>query len=290
MKAAYRSRPVKRNRRTQAQVQSIRDDIVAVLQADHPMTVRQVFYQLVSRGTIAKTEKEYKGTVDRLGIMRRKGDIPFSWIADATRWMRKPRTFSSAEDALRRCAEAYRRALWYDQDVYVEVWLEKEALAGVLYDVTEQWDVPLMVCRGYPSISFLRAAADIINNIGKPAYLYYFGDHDPSGINIQECVERDLRDFAPDAEIHFERIAVTPDQIRYMRLPNRPTKKTDTRAKNFKGNSVEVDSIPSVALRSLLAVAIESHVDQRVLRITQRAEEDERRVLLALSDSLEANE
>ena len=80
---------------------------------------------------IAKTEAEYKRTVVRLlGDMRKDGTIPYTWLADATRWMRKPRTHSSAEAALKRTAELYRRALWDDSDTVPEVWLEKEALAG----------------------------------------------------------------------------------------------------------------------------------------------------------------
>ncbi|MGE5756176.1 MAG: hypothetical protein ACM35G_10755, partial [Planctomycetaceae bacterium] len=127
------------------------------------MTIRQLFYRLVSLGTIAKTEAEYKATVVRLmGEMRRAGDVPFGWIADNTRWMRKPATHSSLNGFLRRSAETYRRAIWDNQDAYVEVWLEKDALAGVLIDVTAPWDVPLMVTRGYASLSYLHGAAEII--------------------------------------------------------------------------------------------------------------------------------
>jgi hypothetical protein len=100
-------------------------------------------------GVIAKTEGEYKITVVRLlGDMRRNGEIEFDWIAGNTRWMRKPRTFSSLENMLKRTAEAYRRSVWDNQECYVEIWLEKDALAGVLYEETGAWDVPLMVTRG----------------------------------------------------------------------------------------------------------------------------------------------
>jgi hypothetical protein len=197
------------------------------LAADNPMTVRQVFYQLVSQGVIAKTEAEYKSTVVRLlAAMRRAGEIPFDWIADNTRWMRKPKTYSDVEQALQRTAEAYRRSLWDNQDVYVEIWLEKDALAGVLYRVTSSWDVPLMVTRGYPSLSYLYEAADTIAAVGKPAHLYYFGDNDPSGLDITRAVE---------AEVYFERVAVTAAQITDLGLPTRPTKKTDSRSKGFEG-------------------------------------------------------
>jgi hypothetical protein len=146
-----------------------------------------------------------------LGEMCRAKEIPFGWIADNTRWMRKPTTYSSLSDMLERSAEFYRRALWDESDVYVEIWLEKDALAGVLYDATAEWDVPLMVTRGYASISYLHSAAEAIQQRGKRACLYYFGDYDPSGIDITRAVEQGIREFAPDTDIEFERVAVTED-------------------------------------------------------------------------------
>jgi hypothetical protein len=120
-----------------------------------------MFYQMVNRGVIDKTEQENKGTICRLlAEMRRSGDMPYDWVADNTRWMRKPTSYSSLHSMLVHSQRLYRRDIWNNQDVYVEIWLEKEALAGVLCDVTEEWDVPLMVTRGYPSISFLHSAAE----------------------------------------------------------------------------------------------------------------------------------
>ena len=84
--------------------------------------------------------------------LRLRWDLPFEWISDNTRWMRKPQTFESLEAALRHTAAYYRRDLWADNEVYVEIWLEKDALAGVVVDITDEYDVPLMVARGYSSI------------------------------------------------------------------------------------------------------------------------------------------
>ena len=86
--------------------------------------------------------------------MRRDGSLPYEWLADNTRRQRKPRTFRSVEEALKDTARLYRKDLWHDADAYVEVWLEKDALAGVVMEVTELYDVPLMVSRGYASSSF----------------------------------------------------------------------------------------------------------------------------------------
>jgi hypothetical protein len=281
--APYGSRPIKRRRRTNAELDRLREAMVEILSLDHPMTVRQVFYRMVSQGEIAKTEAEYKNTVGRLLVqMRREGAIPFSWIADNTRWMRKPRTFSSLEEALENTARTYRRALWDDQDVYVEVWTEKDALAGVLLEATRRWDVPLMVSRGFSSVSYLWEAAQTIEDQGKPAFLYYFGDHDPSGVHIDRNIEKQLRAMAPEADIHFQRVAVLPEQIAAWGLPTRPTKKTDGRSKGFEGESVEVDAIEPQQLRGLVSSCIERHVDRRRLAVLEAAEKSERDILTRL--------
>jgi hypothetical protein len=285
-----RSRPIKQARRTKADLEVIKEAIYQVVEENQPMTVRQVFYQLVSGGIIPKTEASYKNIVVRLlGIMRRQGELPFSWIADNTRWMRKPNTFSSLEQALDSTIETYRRALWDQQDSYVEIWLEKDALAGVLYDVTAEWDVPLMVTRGYPSLSYLHTAAEALQEEDRPCFIYYFGDHDPSGVHIPQKIEADLRTFAPEAELHFERVAVTLEQIEQWNLATRPTKKTDARAKSFFGESVEVDAIPPALLRDLCRHSIEQHIDQRVLDRTQLIEQAERDTLQTILSTLQGS-
>jgi len=148
--------------------------------AEKPMTVRQIFYRLVSFGAIAKSESEYKSTVCRLTLrLRDQGRLPWGWITDNTRWMRKPQSWSSLKDAFAQTARFYRRRVWDEMENYVEVWSEKDAISGVLYDVTQVWDVPLMVSRGFSSASFLHEAARTINSYEKPAYLYYFGELTP---------------------------------------------------------------------------------------------------------------
>jgi hypothetical protein len=262
----------------------LQQDLLAILQSGHPMTVRQVFYRATVAGFIPKTEPSYKNVIGRqLVLMRRSGMIPYDWIADNTRWQRKPLTHSSIEDALDHTARCYRRALWDSQSVYVEVWLEKDAIAGAIMQETRAWDVPLMVTRGFASVSFLHLAAEDIKAIGKPAHLYYIGDRDPSGIHIDRTIERNLREMAPDAEIHFTRVAVLPEQIERWNLPTRPTKKTDSRSRNFEGESVEVDAIPPQQLRQLVRECITQHIDQRQLDITQAAERSEREILARLS-------
>ena len=286
----YGSRPTNgRRRRTKAEIQSLRDDLLSIIATDPPMTVRQVYYQAVTQGLIDKTEAAYKNVVIRLlGEMRRDHDLPYDWIADNTRWMRKPHTWSSMESLLQNTARTYRRSLWDDQDAYVEIWLEKEALAGVLYRETEAWDVPLMVTRGYPSLSFLHSAAETIEQqccdplrpfCGKDVYLYYFGDYDPSGLDISRAVQEGIEQMTDGADFTFTRVAVTEEQIIDLNLPTRPTKRTDSRAKNFIGESVEVDAIPPATLRDLVRECIEAHVDDHALVATQKVETEEREAM-----------
>src|SRR5262249_6212030 len=159
-----------------------------------------------------------------LTVMRRAGELPYDWLADNTRWQRKPRTFSSVKQALRDTAAFYRKSLWTHADSYVEIWLEKDALAGVVLPVTSMFDVPVMVARGHASLSFPHSAAEAINKLDVPAFIYHLGDFDPSGVNAGEKIEETLRELAPDADIVFQRIVVTEEQIADWDLPTRPTK------------------------------------------------------------------
>lgn len=290
------SRSTNGSRRGRAEMRALREALVTLVAANRPMTVRQVFYQAVSHGLIAKSEAEYKGTIVRLLTdLRKDGELPYDWIADNTRWMRKPSSYSGLRDMLEQEQQLYRRSVWDNQDAYVEVWLEKDALAGVLYEVTEEWDVPLMVTRGYPSFSFIASAAEAIAGREEPVYLYYFGDHDTSGRDIPRHTEAQLRELSEEIaenaglyvpEITFEVVAVQQWQIEYLNLPTRPTKQQDPRAANFTGESVEVDAIPPDQLRVLVRESIEQHIDTGALEAVRAAEEAERETLAGLIDKL----
>ena len=280
-----------RKRRTNREMNILREGIFSMLKEDAPMTCRQVYYRLVSAGLIEKTENEYNNTTCRLlANMRRSGEIPYGWIADNTRWIRKPRSYSNLEEMLTIAANCYRKSLWMDTGVNVEIWLEKDALSGVLYDVTEEWDVPLMVTRGYPSLSFLHEAGQGLERSGKPAYIYYFGDYDPSGVDIPRVTERELRKFAPNTEINFEILAVTGEQqIKELNLITRPTKKSDMRSKKFTGESVEVDAIPSKILRKMADQVISNHIPMEEIFRIKEIEEQERETLMRIAPYVAGN-
>ncbi len=280
--SVYQTSPIKRGRATKAQVEERREALLDIIDDGKPMTVRQVFYQATVRGLVEKAETGYAKVQTDLTVMRRAGELPYDWLADNTRWQRKPRTFDSVEDALRNTAAFYRKSLWTNAAAYVEVWLEKDALSGVVYPVTSMNDVPLMVARGYASLSFLYSAAEHINELFVPTHIYHLGDFDPSGVNAGEKIEQTLRELAPDAEIYFSRLAVTPEQIADWDLPTRPTKVSDSRAKNFGEISVELDAIEPNQLRSLVQEAIEQHLPPDEFEVLKAAEESERQIISKL--------
>jgi hypothetical protein len=161
----YQASHIKRGRATKAEVERRRDELLTIVAEMQPMTVRQVFYQASVHGIVEKSEADYTKVQTDLVLMRRSGMMPYGWLADSTRWQRKPTTHSSVADALEHTAKFYRKALWDDIDAYAEIWLEKDALAGVIYPITSMYDVPLMVARGYASLSFLHGAAEAINDL-----------------------------------------------------------------------------------------------------------------------------
>jgi hypothetical protein len=291
----YRACSITRARRSRAEIAKIKGDIYAVLKADRPMTVRQVFYQLVARGTTEKTEAEYQGTVIRLLTdMCLQGKIPFAWIIDESRRTRETQTFDSIADAARDTAKFYRRNALRQCSDYVEIWSEKEALAGIIWDVAGDYDVPVNVSKGMPSLTQVYLTAVEIYRAAeanKYTYIYQFGDHDPSGVLIPEVIERRLNELCEKFDCpppHVERIALTPQQIAQFDLPTRPTKREGNRhANGFAGDSVELDALPASELRAMVRECIEQHISAEALQTLRAAEESERVLLTAWADRVE---
>lgn len=282
----YESSPVKRSRRTKDELSAIQEGLIGILEADNPQTLRGLYYAGTVRGLYPKTEKSYKMVGREMVKLRRAGRASYRWLADNSRWVRAPQTYGGVEEMLESGAHYYRRDLWRDNPVAVEIWCEKDALAGVLYQVTAEYAAPLYVVSGFSSLTYTFEAAEAIRERGKPTYIYYLGDHDPSGIWIPRKIEQGLREHVPGAEIHFVKLAVTPKQIAAFRLPSRPTKRTDSRAKGFEGDSVELDSIPASTLKELVRAAIVRHLDPAHLAAVKRTEELERETLYDVLDGL----
>lgn len=280
--AAYGASYIKRHRATRAEVEQRREGLFDIVGVMKPMTVRQVFYQACVRGIVDKSEAGYAKVQNDLALLRKAGLLPYRWITDSTRWQRKPDTFGSPQEAIKETARFYRKSLWRDADAYVEVWIEKDALAGVVYPVTSMYDVSLMSARGYASLSFLHSAAEVISELDVPAFIYHLGDFDPSGVNAGEKIEQTLQEMAPDAKIYFERLAVTPEQTADWDLPTRPTKASDTRSKGFGDISVELDAIEPRRLRDLVEMAIQRHLPMEQFEVLKAAEASERALIAGL--------
>jgi hypothetical protein len=282
-------------RRTQAEMEEIRQAIEDTLREHNPMTVRQVFYQMAVQDVVPKQENRGYSTVQRLLTeMRRSGRIPFNWIVDSSRTVRRAKTFNSAEDALRRTARTYRRDLWASTDTHVQMWLEKEALAGVLWEATEEWDVPLWVNRGYSSITYLHNGAEEINravDAGNTVYVYNFGDHDPSGVNAWEKLKEDLTEWVEcPSQVRFERVAVTPEQIEKWNLPSKMPKDSDPRSEDFEGKGVQLDAIPPDELKALVEKCVTDHISERKLQKIRQIEQEEERTLRQFANQLSAGQ
>ena len=263
-----------------ADLETCRKAILEITEEMKPMTVRQVFYQTVVRGLIHKTEHGYDRVAADLGAMRRNGELPYEWIVDNTRFEIRPTTFDSPADALDSAAENYLKSLWTNAGSCAQIWLEKDAISSIVSDVTWKYDVPLMVARGFSSLSFLHSAAQQLKEIDVPAYIYHLGDSDRYGKDAANSIEADLRGFAPNTDITFERLAVTDKQIRQWRLPTRPPKRAGDPP------AVEIDAISPDRLRTIVQRAIEHHLPANQFEKLKRAERKEQRTITGLVKSL----
>ena len=250
------------------------------------MTVRHLFYKLVSAGVVEKSEAEYDGTVARLAVeLRRSGDIPFGKIVDGSRLYSAPTTYDSIEDALADTAATYRRNYWRGADRDVEVWCEKDAIRALIQNVTWQYATPLMVTRGFSSESIVQQLAEETLRSGKPRVILSLNDYDPSGsIMLADILSR-AKHYAPEALFVPQQVALTRQQVDEYKLPTRPTKTAgNTHAAKFEDTqSVELDAMEADDLRALLREAIEKHIDPHELHVMQQAEASERRILAVMA-------
>ncbi len=276
---------IKRSRRTQDEIRALDAALRGIVEDFRPVTVRQVFYQAVNRGLVPKSEtKGYRVVQRRLVALRESGDIPHGSIVDGTRYVHGYQRYHDLDEFTTYAAGLYRKDYWASSEVNVEVWLEKDALKGVLVPtVVNECGLGLHVTRGFASITYLQEAAEDIEADGRPTFVYVLTDFDPSGVSIAEKVEEELKARAPDSEIIVERLAVDREQIDRWNLPTRPTKASDTRAAKFRRlhgtDSVELDAIPPDELRGLVRGAIDGHMEPWRLRQFRMVEREERETL-----------
>ena len=156
---------------------------------EKPLTLRGLFYRVVSAGFLPSTDKKHYVRIGRLMTkLREAGVIPFNWLVDNLRSSIKPSSWSGIGDFVETVRDAYRKDFWAGLREYVHIFCEKDAIAGTLAPVTREFDVTLSPVRGYVSLTFGHEIAELWNSIDKPIFAYYLGDFDPSGFDL----ERDL--------------------------------------------------------------------------------------------------
>lgn len=252
------------------------------------LTVRQIYYRLVSKHVIPNIQSQYQYLVKTLVSARWQNLIKFSDIEDRTRQflgrdepLKTPgETFQSWYNAFKTCDEYHDLPRWLDQPKYIEVWLEKQALQGLFYEITNPQKVTLFPCRGYPSLTKLYESASRIHfgSEGRAIMILYFGDYDPSGEDINRKIEEDLLRFGLSFSI--EKIAITKEQIEEYEIPPMPAKESDPRYADFVAThgdvAVELDAIDPDALQKIVKEAIEKHFDEEIYEEVQVRQEQER--------------
>jgi hypothetical protein len=272
-----------------AELAILDDALVRIAAANRPITVRGVFYRAVAEGLVPKDEtRGYRVVQRRLVKLRVESDIPYGWITDGSRTVHGYVRYRDADEFASTVKVRYRQDYWRDAEEYVEVWVEKEAMTGVLKPVIlDEFGLDLYVTRGFSSITYLQEAAEEINLEERPVYVYVLTDFDPYGRNIADRIEEELSERCFDTDIHVERIAVSAEQIQQYSLPARPTKRSRrkgvTRYEASHGTvSVELDAFPPNALRAIVQERIERHMDPWRLEQMRMVEQEEREGLARL--------
>jgi hypothetical protein len=249
------------------------------------LTLRQAFYQLVARGHIPNSERHYKN----LGVLVRNGRlaglIDWSAIIDRTRGAEHNSHFDGPGDILSVAAKQYAIDTRADQDWYVETWIEKDALVGVIEPVCRELDVTYLSCRGYLSISEVWQSASRVEAAlarGQEPVVLHLGDHDPSGIDMTRAIREGLRLFA-GREIRVERIALNMEQVNQYRPPPNPAKETDSRYKDyvrrFGPKCWELDALDPRVIADLIRHMVGQYTDEDRRNTRIRRQQGEKRGL-----------
>lgn len=255
------------------------------------LTLRQLYYQFVARGLIPNKDTEYKRLGSIVNDGRLAGLIDWDYIVDRTRFLRSLSHFAGQGDAVSYVAARYREDVWADQPVRLEVWIEKDALVGVIEGPCNQWRVPFFSCRGYVSQSEMYdAAMRLIDHemTGQTVAIIHLGDHDPSGIDMTRDIEDRLSLFG--ANFSMNRIALNMAQIQQFNPPPNPAKVTDSRARDyiarFGHQSWELDALDPATLSGLVDQTIQAYVSPALFRQALAKEGANRQQLETLAATL----
>ena len=254
------------------------------------LTLRQLFYQLVTKNIIANTQREYKKLGDLLSRARLAGLIDWNIIEDRVRRPVKPLEFGTIQDRIDLAVENFRLKRWTDQPEYVELWVEKDALSSVIEPICDDLHVTMMVNRGYSSSSAMYEASKRIERErgDREATIIYLGDFDPSGEDMVRDIQDRLTTF--ESIVSVTKLALNRDQIDRYKLPPNPAKMTDSRASAFVAEhgveSFEVDALPPEVLQEMIRESIENRMDMDAYQAVMDEEEELKKKLVELGRGL----
>ena len=259
---------------------------------DFVLTLRQLYYQFVARGFLDNTQKQYKRLGEIVSDARLAGEIDWDHLTDRTRNLESLPHWSGPADILESCSKQFRIDKWADQEYRPEVWIEKEALAGVFERVCEELVVPYFSCRGYNSQSEMWAASQRLRRYldgGQTPIIFQFGDHDPSGIDMTRDIKDRLETFLAGAE--QKRLALNMDQVKTHSPPPNPAKTTDSRYASYirihGTESWELDALDPTILAGLVRDAIEGIRDDDAWEKAAKTENEHKRLLSSASKNWE---
>jgi hypothetical protein len=277
------------------ETQRLLDAASAVLESEQPMTIRQLFYRLVSSRVIENRIQDYRRVSRVMTEARERGEVPWEWIVDRSRPRYKSSVWSNLEEYGEVVAQSYRKDLWQNQVNQVFILTEKDALVGSIEDVADDFGVEIRTLRGFSSATVMHEMAvrfEGLNEQGKHIVILYLGDHDPSGRDMERDIkERICKQMSPDlAEFDLKRVAIHREDICRFGLPPLRIKPADTRSggflKKYGSECVEVDALPASELRGRLSRAIEGLIEQeawqRAMAVEQAERETTQRVAAAL--------
>ncbi len=248
------------------------------------LTLRQLYYQLVSRDVIANKQSEYKRLGSIVNDARLAGLIDWTSIEDRTRDLRKLPEWDNPAEVVQACADQFRVDVWEGQKYRPEVWIEKDALLGVIEGVCNELGVPHFSCRGYTSQSEMWAAGQRLRGYLKQKQIpviFHFGDHDPSGRDMTRDITDRLELFMGGLEV--KRLALNMDQVERYEPPPNPAKTTDSRYETyiaeFGTESWELDALEPTVIAALIRNSVNALIERKAWDEKQKEVENGRRLL-----------
>ena len=287
--------PYKPHKASRLKIEAV-NAIVEEYKADGlTLSLRQIYYQLVSTNMIANNESEYKKLIDLLTNARWGGMVSWEAIEDRTRDARTLNFHEEPEALIELLPDMLTFDHWERQDTYVEVWVEKDALGNIISLACEPYDVPYLTCKGYVSTSEMFAAGQRFEqrlNAGKDCVILYLGDLDPSGWNMPMDINNRMSVLCGAGAVEIRRIGLNPEQVEEFGLIPNYAKMTDSRSKDFvavHGNkSYELDALRADYLERLLSKEISALVDEDAWNNSVADETNTRQRLSRISDNYEA--